>query len=337
MALYFIDGFDHYATADIIKKWSEVQTANGASISIDTAIKNTGTSSMRIYSNYRDKYYSRLLKNLGSNLSTIAAGFWFRLGSAYYGKFFEFRDGSAAQVVVGCNSAGNILVYNGSTLIATSDDAGLITVGEPVYLAVKVVFHSTAGSVEVKVDGVTKISLSGIDTIATANAYANIICFYCYYGVGLFHIDDLYVADDFQGTCVVDTILPDGAGDSTVWTPSAGSNYQCVDESPMSNTDYVSSTNPGDIDNYSFGNINIASPVSVKGVQIGVYAHKDEEGSRKIATIIKPSTTNIAGDAQEISTSNAGYLQVYALNHATSAAWSESEVNSCKFGVKLVT
>jgi len=155
---------------------------------------------------------------------------------------------------------------------------------------------------------------------------------------------DFYACSDtgsdnkgFLGDIRVQAILPSGAGNSTQMTPSAGSNYQCVDEAaPNDDTDYVSETTAGEKDTYAFGNLTPTSG-TVKGTQILISARKDDAGTRTIAPVYRPVSTDYDGTTVSIGNSYDYVRQVKDVSPATSVAWTIAEINGAEFGVKLVS
>jgi hypothetical protein len=101
-------------------------------------------------------------------------------------------------------------------------------------------------------------------------------------------IDDIYVVDasgsfcnDRLGPQRVAVYAVDGAGANADWTPSAGSNFQCVDDASHTpfagDTDYVASSTSGDIDTYTLTDLGV-DVNSINGVQVTMLA-RTESGS----------------------------------------------------------
>jgi hypothetical protein len=133
----------------------------------------------------------------------------------------------------------------------------------------------------------------------------------------------------------VELLLPSGAGAETQWTPSAGSNYQNVDENPENgDTDYNKSNTVGQVDTYAMANL-----VSVAGLIYGVqyleYARKDNAGTRTIAPVARIGGADYLGSNVNLSDSYAYTREIKELSPATAAAWTISEINAMEFGVKV--
>ena len=194
---------------------------------------------------------------------------------------------------------------------------------------------------------VTATTATGVNTQATGNASANqLVLFGGGLGVGesiVNYFDDLYLCDGlgsvnntFLGDIRVQALLPTSDGAATDWTPSAGSDhYALVNEVPSDgDASYVASATPGDIDEYGVTPIAVASG-TVFGVQVGLYARKDDAGSRNIAPVVRESGTDHVGSDIALGASYAYYFQVYDEDPATSAAWTIAGINGDQFGVKV--
>ena len=122
----------------------------------------------------------------------------------------------------------------------------------------KVVFNDTTGSIVVKVDGVTVLSVSGIDTVATGN----VECTQVVFGTSntnqavTWYMDDLHVFDglgsvnnDFIGDKRVLLQLPDADTAVTDWVRNGGAtDYERINElSQDGDTTYIEATAAADV------------------------------------------------------------------------------------------
>jgi hypothetical protein len=81
-------------------------------------------------------------------------------------------------------------------------------------------------------------------------------------------IDDVIFDDStWVGPSSIQGLVPTGAGATTQFDPSTGSNYACVDEVPASDTDYIYTNTANDVDTYACGNLT-GTINSVKAVQV---------------------------------------------------------------------
>jgi hypothetical protein len=286
-------------------------------------------------------YFQRLL----DNQATWILGFAFRGSSVSGGDALcAFLDGATVHCGIGVASGtGQLFAWRGTTgtVLATGP---ALTPNTWSYLEVKVTIHDTAGVFVVRVNGTTVINLSGVDTRNAANASANVVRIGATLTLGsvVFDYDDVYVFDasgstnnDFAGDCRVQQVLPTGAGATTAWTPSAGNNYQCVDEAPPNgDADYVSSATAGQTDTYAFGDLAVTG--TVKAVQATAVCRKDDAGSRSIALVARPGGTDRVGATQAVADTYTAMTEIWNTNPDTAAPWTASEVNASSFGVRLI-
>ena len=333
MALLFCDSFDHYTT--VLQKWTVMDTAT-----ISAGNGRNGTASLRFA---RMEHYAR--KTLGVNAQTLVVGIACRVSSILAGCLaIGFMDAGLWQCEVRINALGQLTICRNATVLATS--ANSLLINTYYYIEFKVYIHDAAGSAEIKVNGISWASVAGADTKNTVNAYANQVQIGAGGGVGSASIgdyDDLYVCDnagvvnnDYLGDVRVQAILPDGAGGNTEWDPSAGANWQCVDEVPPNeDVDYVYTSVAGERDSYTFVNL-IPVAGSINAVVIYPRSRKDDAGARTVAPVVRIGGINYDGIGQAIGNSYAYYPQIYETSPATIAAWTIAEINGAEFGVKLV-
>ncbi len=151
---------------------------------------------------------------------------------------FQFMEGSICHVSLTLLETG-IAVYrgDGSTLLGAATHTPGVSLWD--WLQVKTTIHDSTGSVEIRdAAGTVLLALSGIDTKNGGTGFIDRI------RVGntsassaVFAFDDYHVWDDTGSICNTwtnDTMIlrryPTGAGNYAQHTPSAGSNWQCVDD-----------------------------------------------------------------------------------------------------------
>src|SRR3990172_7953604 len=89
------------------------------------------------------------------------------------------------------------------------------------------------------------------------------------------YYDDI-VFDDaaYPGNTKIAGLIPNGAGFSSQWDPSAGLNYQCVDELPPSDADFVSTNVVNEVDTYALSDLP-SEAATIKCVQVHCRARKE--------------------------------------------------------------
>lgn len=341
MALLFADGFDNYTTLtdkyDGYAQW-------GGVVAIGASYGRMGTSGLRV-----DTYNEGVLKTLGGNYDNVIFGFAFCRPIIGQGgpMLCSFYDNSTQQLYcLLANDGSNLYWKNGSgTTLVTIP----VTIATAVwyYLEAKVVFHNSAGSIITKLNNTQIDSTSSLDTIYSANAYATSFTLGGNDGNASGtrrYYDDLYICtddscgncDDFLNDRWIETIYPTGAGTTTQWTPSAGANWDAVDETPPSTTDYVETSVLNEIDTYACGNLTSTSG-DVAAVVINMYAQKTTAGSRKISGAIDSGGTAGVGTEKDLGIGYHNYQSMSYVDPDTAAAWTIDGVNASEFGVKLTT
>jgi hypothetical protein len=251
----------------------------------------------------------------------------------------------------GCNlrltSAGELAVYCTDTLLGTTSGAAIVA-GQWYYIEFHIASSSSTGQVHVGVNGVTKLTLTNQNTKGSnANSYHTLFQFKGNASVVL-TVDDVYCYDYDNtvftrtfpfGVQQVATIFPTGAGSSTQWTPSAGSNYACVNETIVDDdTSYVSPSTTSLQDLYAFGSVsNLLS-----GTPLAIQVNTDPRVTSGSATLYHLCSTNtsswpLGGRASQgsISGTNYGtYRTVWECNPATDTSWTIGTVNSTNYGVR---
>lgn len=282
-------------------------------------------------------------RDIGADLVTVIVG-----AAVYKGglnqTFLVLRDGGSDQITIRISSSGALEARRGDangTLLGSSA-AGIFLINQWIYIEAKVTIDNTVGVVELRVNGGTSpvLNLTGQDTQNTSNAFTN-----RYFYQDSF-IDDHYLCDttgavnnNFLGDVKIETLYVNGAGNSTQFTPSTGSNFQNVDETQTSNgdTDYNFSNTVGHKDTFTMTNL-LTTSGNIFGVQSHINTRKDDVGTREITTLIRNGTTETPGATFPLSTS---YLQhdsaIYETNPDTSVAWTVSDVNNMEAGYTIIT
>ena len=247
-------------------------------------------------------------------------------------------DGATLGMNLHQTATGELAVYLGTMLLATSSGAGLAN-GVFTFVEFKVVCGSS-GSYEVRINGVTTLlTASGINTQAGSDAYHDrVLLGSDPYSLPVF--DDFFVLDgagsvnnDFIGNNKIVAIFPTSAGDSTQWTPLSGSNYAEVNANPpVDDSAYVEDATSGQEDLYNFGSVSGLG--TVYGVQINTTARVTDVGSLTLKTAAKTSGTESDDAGQAVSsTSYLDFRRIMETDAGGSAAWTESSVNAAQFGI----
>ncbi len=128
------------------------------------------------------------------------------------------------------------------------------------------------------------------------------------------------------------TVRPAGAGAHTDWTPSTGSNWQCVDEASPDDSDFVSSTSFGAIDLYTQSG-GVPAGATVNSITVHVRAKASLASFSSIEPYIRSGTTESGPSSQLLSDAFADYNWLFSTDPATGSAWTVSAANACQIGV----
>jgi hypothetical protein len=347
MALLFMDGFDHYATADCTKKYDFIETA-GTTFLITSNAGRRSTGGFVARASSGGSAHSRLHKNI-PNSSVVYVGVAVKFSTAPSSNAFiiRFVDGTTFQSGIYITPTMHIGISNAAgTGLTGGLSANPISVNTFVYVEAKMTIANSISTDDciLRVNGVQVASATAGDTQSTANAYATRISIGAGSGDGFAHtatFDDFYICDatgstnnNFLGDCIVETIRPNADGFYTDGTPSTGSShYELVDDTVPNLSDYVTLPDVGDRDSFGFTNLTPLSSRVVYGVQANAAVAKDDAGSRSVATFTRSGTTDESGTAKSLSDDQVYCSQLIQTDPNTGTGWTQSSVNDAQFGL----
>jgi len=327
MARVFIDGFE----AGQIDLWD---TNVGAELSTGIAGMD-GTYCVKLYgtSDYlikklpaKSEYY------VAFRYRPIGTGNGHRNVISFYN--VETRLGTVKHEN---DTSGPLKVLDGSDNVLATGSANLTK--DTTYL-VEVRFKpgTTDGIFQVKVDGVLDIDFSG--NVGTSLQIDSIrigyITTFLYSGM---YVDNVVVDDaGWPGNTLIRALVPTGAGNSTQWTPSSGSNWECVDEIPASDSDYVNTDTMDQVDLYAAGELpSEANNVKCVQVQIRAMREGNSLNVQRLRAAVRTNNIDYFSDFLAVPTTNpVGLVNLWENNPNTGLAWTLAEVNAMEIGMKAV-
>lgn len=229
--------------------------------------------------------------------------------------------------------------YGGGTLLGSAS----ATLTQDAWHKIDIHYVPTTGGTgtfEVWIDGTRVINVTATQTSA---GLANIALYgvghrRCKSGVANVYVgfDDLG-CNDTSGAVntgrladnLITWLVPNGAGASTNWTPSAGSNYQCVDEIPPSATDYVSTTAAATVDDYAMTNLP-ATAGTIPFVEVVAYAKNPDGGAGQLKVGIISGANTTAGSAQALTATDLFVRNPFEQNPDGTVAWTKAAVDAAK-------
>jgi hypothetical protein len=333
MALKLIEGWDHYTTsAQLMDKW--------------TVVVNAVPSTNYLRFGYGKSCYLQhgghyMHWDYGENIQTNIVGMAIRIISFQAGSgILTFYDGTSPQMDLYVDSSGYISARRDTTILGTS--ASPILTQNWYYIEFKTKIDNSVGTYEIKLDEETIVSGSGADTQATGNAYANRVQIRADQNWTELNVDDFYLCDDsgsqnndFLGDNRVETLYPTGVGNYSQWTPSAGANWQNVDEVPPDEgTTYNDSDAVAEKDTYGLTDL-ITTAATIAGVQTNAWMRKDDAGVAKVKRLFYINSTDYLSSVEwGLLASWLCSKEIAELNPDTASAWTVSDINALEAGVQ---
>lgn len=349
--LRYFDSFDHYDTANASRKGWTIYPGTDVTIA---AVGRNGTNGLRCAHDWTEFTYA--VHGIEASGPTAIVGVGFREyqpvddGTTAY-TVLHLLNGSTPLITLRLTASRAFEVCRGhatSNAVIGATVGGVVSTMTYHFIELKVLLHDSTGTAELRVDGVTRLALTGVDTISAGAAV--------WTGIGLgsqyvnstsnyvTHYDDLYVCDgsggandDFLGDHrIICRVAEAGNGTYTGWSPSSGTNHgTLVGENPPDTSTYCQSSTVGARDTYNFAALGVVG--TIKCVQACNLLRADAAGVRHVA----PSTRALGGatfDAEgTILGSDWGYqLEQMTSNPVTVADWTVAEVDSTEFGVVVI-
>jgi len=257
----------------------------------------------------------------------------------------NLMSGATYMIGIKITAAGEIQVYRmsgtfGGTSLGTSSVCIFSATWH--YIEVGISIHDTTGTVTVKCDGSTVLTLTGQDTRNGAPTTVDTIRLGDLYGLaftdgGIYQVDDLYIIDSATtlGEAKIETTYP-SSDIAQGWTRSAGSdNYALVDEAQVDgDTTYVQGSAVSDVDTYEFGNLS-GTPSTIHSVKVIAFGRKTDAGTREIALQVKSGATTSDGANYPIAASYGKMERLLEVDPDTGVPWTASGVTALRAGPKV--
>lgn len=257
--------------------------------------------------------------------------------------FAMLNLGTGSVIRVSRNADNSISVYSngGATLLFTTTGFSLVANTYFLFELHVKLGGAGVGVTELKVDGVSR----GSNSATANNQTASTIDRLAFVGVGgVERIDDLAFNDtttgndnSWPGDGHYIALAPNGAGNSTQFTPSAGSNYQNVDEVPHnSDTDYNSTSSTNQRDDFTLSDSGL-SGVNIPRVWIQWVSKIDVADGSTLGGYLRSGGSDFddGGGLQAQTLSYAEYrTQEWLTDPADSNPWSVTKVDALGAGYR---
>jgi len=283
---------------------------------------------------------------LGGNYQDMVVSFAnYNSSSAWVnGKlFFGLTDVGTHQTGLATTSSGQIQFIKNAVTFIGSPSSNVLTPGGHHFEVYIHIATGTAGSAQVYVDGTSWLSISGVNTQQTANAYAN-----RFYLQPVIEDTDQYFKDiiwrndnTFWGDIPVVVCYPNAAGPLQQWTPSAGTQVACVQDgithtgTVPNDADYISDATSGHISDFVPQTISVPAGGSVKGLVHVSRLSKDDVGSRTCYQRTKSGSTAQRSALLTLGSSPFYWQHVMEKNPDTGTDWTQTTVNNATHGAEL--
>jgi hypothetical protein len=354
MALIFCDGFDHYDTDRIARKWDYSGGSFGGPW-IDVGTGRFGSDCLKM----TDTWHTVMKAFPLGPLQYVTAGVAFKPGNGLVttqSAIISFISGTTVLCGVAATATHNLFAFSGN------DEYWNFTVlgyaNRPIrtrsynYIEIQVDgFSGGAGNIKVWLNEVLVINLAGVCTTHGGYAVAEAVklggrssWIRTDFPSGIY-FDDFYVTNNVGsynlgnlGDVRVIEQLPIADVDKE-WTRSAGAdNYALVDD-PADDIDddttYVTTPTLNAKDTYEFPDLP-TSVGDVKAMVMNFYAKKVDSGSRGVAMVAKQGGNYGVGDEKRVGGDYVVY-QSYMERDVNDAQWTIANVNATASGPKLTT
>ncbi len=354
MALRYFEGFDYPTNAELTTRYMKPDSYFFGEISLSSLTPmNLGGYSGQFNGGYCA--HNAIVKVFDNQPTWIFGAHYLAHSSDdRWSSFLSILDNTTTQVTLGFGgrNGGNLIyayrgnINNGTQLGYSSLMAYPITYNWK-FIEVKVVIHSSSGSIVVKINGNEYLNIPTANTSASGNNYGNAIKFGTVYisdWVNGCYMDNVYICDgsgsinnNFLGDGVVKTLVPNEEGTYSQFTPSSGSNFSCVNDLPTNNTNYVESYTVNHKDSYRYQDLNISG--TIRGIGVNVISRKQNLSNINYRPFIITNSTIYTGTQKAIETLTTDYnniQNIWEVNPYTTNSWSVSDINNLECGVELV-
>jgi len=344
MAILFMEGWEDYSDIDdyMDKSYYNIWRTDLASGSLDVGRSGSGQS-LRLNTSADDMYI-----RVPTSSNVVWGGFAFKTdavsGSKSILRFHPDDNIASYHIELGNQVTGLFTFYRGGTLLGTSTTP--ISGNTWYYLEYKITIDDTAGSVDLWVDGVNEISVSGVDT---KDGNANVSWIELHGNSNDIWYDDFVFGDDTGsdatdniGVAYIEKLSVNGAGSSTQFTPEGaasptGDNYQNVDDSsPDDNTTYNYSNTVGHKDFFTVSNLT-TSGINIHAVGVNSRLKRSGSTRRTIRTKVLSNATEGNGTTNDCPTKYLHNWDIFENDPDTGSAWTESAVDAMEIGYEVVS
>ena len=331
--LHFAEGWDYGSATeytDYLERWGG---AMGTGVYIDTTggyLTNEGL--LRMSASYRSHDWKPgTIPEIGPTFI-----FGFCVNAPYSGvtdDFLELRYSGSEEITIAITN-GVLSVKNGGTTLCTGTTT-ILNDGWH-YITLQVTLNNTTGSVYLYLDHALECSATSVDTSAGGNLKIDGM----YLRGAFMYYDHLLILDSSGSVPTEDWVVQrldvDGAGNYSQFTPSAGSNYQNVDEADADyDTTYNETATVNNRDSFSHEAPGMSITGSIEGIVIQQWIKNIGPGTRTVKPFVRISSTDYDQTEYTPGSDYRMYKEALPNNPNTAASWTSGEIGSLETGVKV--
>lgn len=216
-------------------------------------------------------------------------------------------------------------------------------------IELRLIASATSGTVEVRQNGVPVLSLSGVRTVQNVANYASFQVEFRRWvaqdglSASFFAFDDVRVNDtsgsvnnSWPGDGSIRVMVPNGVGTTIGGTPltptGSATNWQNVDETPPSTTDYNAGTSVGTGETYAL--TDAPSNVSAcMAIDVIAYALNADASGGNFGVVVRSGGANSESAAVPLTVSPLFYHRLLETDPTDSAAWTAAKLTALEAGV----
>lgn len=259
--------------------------------------------------------------------------------------FLDLLDTNGARMCrLALAADGTLKFYrgNGALLIGTSSVATVASTWCFVELQFRL--NDTTGFITLKIDGVTVINVTSTDTLeagVTQPAYF----LWGSFGSGSSHrqkrFDNVVIQDSLNwlGPLKAEPLtLSADTADKDFLRSNGSDNFALIDETVFSETDYIYSGTPGDLDLYTLSNL-ADTPASIGFVQTIAVTEMTTVGTRTFRSRLKSGASFANGEEMGVTdaTDPTVMFDRFTVDPATSSAWTKAGVDGLLAGIEVMS
>ena len=357
MSIKFIEGFDSYGSvAEMSHRWEVSNSGTGLSL----VAGRSGYTNHQAIRFAASQITTRLFHAIGidgDNDSEMVFGFAFRFSvlPVSVSTILELgRDNGSGAVDhdtgnLAIDSSGNLLWRRDTTTVQTGSAGLSVDVWYYIEVRVEIQDTSSAGDLQVWVDGALDINATSQRTI-TADPITY-MSFGASAAIGTLDFDDFYILDPLDGVSptaalgdvTVSTLIPDGDGNTAAWTRVSGTNdWEMVDDGlatdPDGDTTYVSSSTAGEQSLFTLTALDSElSGEAVHVVAVNYVSMKDAAGGPGFYPVIRTNSVDLVGTDDPMNSGQGVYTYAQKLypTDAEAGSWAYASVNAMEAGMEV--